>query len=189
VQIKDNGTHAILPVAAHVGCAVDHGQMPVMWLRHSDGKMRRDGSHAALLQRHHAVDERGGLHNAHGLAANVERRVPARIRGPCRTTGDNRQWVTPDRKPDRLGRQDKSRKVRPVGWGSKPQQLNQSRTPCEDATQLAIFLIEPFLLRIWQPIAAAMAKPANLFARDVPLYARCAQRDLVAAIARPESGR
>ena len=68
MQIK-NGTHAILPVAAHLRCVIDHARMPVMWLRHSHGKMRHDGSHAALLQRHYAVDERGGLHGAPGLAA------------------------------------------------------------------------------------------------------------------------
>jgi hypothetical protein len=64
VQIKDDGTHAILPVAAHVRCGTDHARMPVMWLRHADGKMRRDGSNAAAMQPNTAVDERGRVHSA-----------------------------------------------------------------------------------------------------------------------------
>jgi len=55
VQIKDDGTYAILPVAAHSRCGTAHARMPVMLLRHSNGKMRRDGSNAASMQPNTAV--------------------------------------------------------------------------------------------------------------------------------------
>jgi hypothetical protein len=67
VQINDDGTHAILPVTSRTSVQPDHARVPVMWLRRSDGKLRRDGSRAALLQPDHAVDERGRLHGASGL--------------------------------------------------------------------------------------------------------------------------
>jgi hypothetical protein len=52
-----------------------------MWLRHADGKVRRDGFSAALLQRPSAVDERGRVHGAPGLAAVVAHRVQLWRRG------------------------------------------------------------------------------------------------------------
>ena len=116
VQINDDGTHAILPVTSRTPVQPDHARVPVMWLRRSDGKLRRDGSRAALLQRHHPVDERGRLHGASGLAVVDEPRVLARIRGPCRSKGEVGQWVRQRSMLDRLRRQDKSRKVRTVGW-------------------------------------------------------------------------
>jgi hypothetical protein len=58
VQTKDDGTHGILPVAVRALCAADHAGLPVTLLRHADGKMRRDGSDAALLRQHCPVDER-----------------------------------------------------------------------------------------------------------------------------------
>jgi hypothetical protein len=42
-----------------------------MWLRHTDGKMRRDGVRAASLQRFCAVDERARVHGAPGLSLVV----------------------------------------------------------------------------------------------------------------------
>ena len=122
VQQKNDGTHAILPVAAHFGCGTDHAGVPVMWLRHSHGKMRRDGFPAASMQHVCPVDERGRVHGAPGLACGVEHRVLARIRGPCRNRGDERQWVRTRKKLDRLRGQDKARKVRAVGRGRKQQQ-------------------------------------------------------------------
>ena len=68
MQILDDGTHAILPVATRLAVRLDHAGVPVMWLRQTDGKMRRDGVRAALLQRNCAVDERGNLHGAPGLS-------------------------------------------------------------------------------------------------------------------------
>jgi len=67
VQNKDDGTHAILPVATPSKGAMDHAGTPVMLLRHSHGKMRRDGSRAAWMQSDFAVDERGRVHSAPGL--------------------------------------------------------------------------------------------------------------------------
>jgi hypothetical protein len=64
VQNKDDGTHAILLVARPSKGAMDHAGMPVMLLRHSHGKMRRDGFRAAWMQPDFAVDERGRLHSA-----------------------------------------------------------------------------------------------------------------------------
>jgi hypothetical protein len=111
-QIKDDGTHAILAATGRTNVQPDHARVPVMWLRHSDGKMRRDGSRAALLQRPCPVAERGRPHGAPGLAAIMEPRVVARIRGPCRERERNREWVRERRRHDRLLRQDKARKVR-----------------------------------------------------------------------------
>jgi len=93
VQQKNDGTHAILPVATHVKCKLDHAGVPVMWLRHSHGKMRRDGFPAAVMQHVCPVAERGRVHGAPGLACVVECRGPSWIRGPCRNRGDQRQWV------------------------------------------------------------------------------------------------
>jgi hypothetical protein len=91
VQNKDDGTHAILPVATPSKGAMDHAGMPVMLLRHSHGKMRRDGFRAASMQPDIAVDERGRLHSAPGLVHVVVSRGQACIRGPCRNRGDHRQ--------------------------------------------------------------------------------------------------
>jgi hypothetical protein len=115
VQINDDGTHAILPVATHVQCVLDHAGVHVM-LRRADVKLRRDGIRAALLQRTWAVAECGRVHGAPGLAVVVAQRGPARRRGPCRNKERKREWVTARRKLDRLRGQDKSRNVRPVGW-------------------------------------------------------------------------
>lgn len=113
VQINDDGTHAILPVATHVTCKLDHAGLPVMWLRHADGKLRRYGIPAALMQRRYAVDERGRVHGAPGLAAVVAHRVQARRRGPCRKRERKREWVRSSTSNDRLRGRDK--RGSPVG--------------------------------------------------------------------------
>lgn len=113
VQINDDGTHAILPVATHLTCNVDHAGMPVTWLRHADGKMRRDGVRAALLQRFLAVDERGRVHGAPGLAVGVAHRVAAWRRGPCRRKERKREWLRSERQHARLRGRDK--RGSPVG--------------------------------------------------------------------------
>jgi hypothetical protein len=74
VQIHDDGTHVILLVATRLAVRLDHAGVPVMWLRQTDGKMRRDGVRAALLQRNYAVDERANLHGAPGLSRLATRR-------------------------------------------------------------------------------------------------------------------
>ncbi|WP_315767131.1 hypothetical protein, partial [Bradyrhizobium sp. SZCCHNR2009] len=68
MQIHDDGTHVILLVATPLRARLDHARVPVMWLRHTDGKMRRDGVRAALLQQFWAVDERARVHGAPGLS-------------------------------------------------------------------------------------------------------------------------
>jgi hypothetical protein len=71
-------------VAARSKGAMDHAGMLVMLLRHSHGKMRRDGSRAALKEQHCPVDERGRLHGAPGLARIAVSRGQACIRKPER---------------------------------------------------------------------------------------------------------
>ena len=78
MQTKDDGTHVILPVADTVTVSSDHARLPVMMLRQSDGKMRRDGSSAARPQPIQPVDERGGLHGAPELSAVVAERTAAK---------------------------------------------------------------------------------------------------------------
>ena len=112
VQINDDGTHAILLVAMYFMCTPDHVRLPVMWLRRSDGKLRRDGSSAASMQPNNPVDERGRLHGASGLAVVEQHRVLARIRGPCRNQERNGEWIRWRRRLDRLRQQDKATKVR-----------------------------------------------------------------------------
>lgn len=102
MQDKDDGTHAMLPVAAHFKCEPDHAGLPVMWLRHSHGKLRRDAIRAAEVQQDVAVVERGRLHGASGLAAIEEPRGVTRIRGPCRKRERNGEWVRASQRHDRL---------------------------------------------------------------------------------------
>lgn len=119
MQIKDDGTHVILPATAHEKVHTDRVGLPVMWLRHTDGKVRRDDHPAACMQPIGVVDERGRLHGAPGLVAWVEHRVHAWIRGPCRERERKREWLTKCKNSDRLRRQDKSADVcraHMVGW-------------------------------------------------------------------------
>ena len=122
VQINDDETHVIVPVATHLECKLDHARMPVTWLRRADGKMHRDGSRAGLLQQHHSLVERR-LHGAPGPAIAKQRRGSARITGPCRSEGEVRQSVEPRSTHDWLPLQDKSSKVRPgqMCINSRPQ--------------------------------------------------------------------
>lgn len=124
MQHQHDGTHVILPATMHLRMPTDRAGLPVMWLRHTDGKMRRDGVRAALLQRNCAVAERGRLHGASGLASLAAHRVMAWIREACRKRERKREWLRSDRRHDRLRRQDKSRKVRPVGCERKCMDFN-----------------------------------------------------------------
>lgn len=120
MQTKDDGKRVILRVAAPSRGPADHGRLPVMWPRHADGKMRRDGSDAASAQPHTAVDERGGLHGAPGLSAHASSRVApggaacgaACVGAPLsviyRMTEERRRWRTSRDSSHRLGLQDKS---------------------------------------------------------------------------------
>lgn len=80
MQIYDDGTHVILLVATPLKVRLDHAGVPVMWLRQTDGKMRRDGVRVALLQRNYAVDERARVHGAPGLSPSTTLRgVDAKV--------------------------------------------------------------------------------------------------------------
>jgi hypothetical protein len=104
VQTRDDGTHVILPVARWR----DHAGLPVIVLRHADGKVRRDGHPAARRQRSCAVDERGRLHGASAPSRLAEYRVAAYAKASCRNEGESRQWVRKPSYPGRLRRQDKA---------------------------------------------------------------------------------
>jgi hypothetical protein len=107
VQINDDGTHAILPVATHLTC--NWTTPECLYVAPSRRwKLRRDGFPAALLQRTCAVDERGRVHGAPGLAVVVAHRVQARRRGPCRKRERKREWVRSSRRDGRLRGQDKA---------------------------------------------------------------------------------
>ena len=99
MQIHDDGTHVILSVATPQKGGLDHARVPVMWLRQTDGKMRRDGLRAALLQRNDAVDERGNLHGALGLSRSARLRgVEAKVLSQRReeaTMGESKQMRRP----------------------------------------------------------------------------------------------
>src|ERR1700682_44509 len=89
-------------------CETDHAGMPVMLLRHSDGKMRRDGSSAAGAHHHRPVDERGRVHGVPGLSSGVEAAVAVWITVGCRSREERRRWVKYQKIPDRLRGQDKA---------------------------------------------------------------------------------
>jgi len=101
VQHNDDGTHVILPATMHLRMPTDRAGLPVMWLRHADGKMRRDGVRAALLQRVCVVAERGRLHGAPGLVSIAAHRVMAWIREACRKRERKREWLRRERRHDR----------------------------------------------------------------------------------------
>lgn len=106
MQHNDDGTHVILPATIHLRMPTDRAGLPVMWLRLTDGKMRRDGVRAALLQRHCAADERGRLHGPSGLMTIAAHRVMAWRRASCRKRERKREWLRRDRPHDRLRRRE-----------------------------------------------------------------------------------
>jgi hypothetical protein len=105
VQTKDDGKHAILPVAE----PSDHARMPVTMPRDSDGKMRLGGSNAARLQPHHPVDERGRLHGAPELDPFAEQRIVEKRRVEFSNEKEKRRCRKRSLTATRLRRQDKSR--------------------------------------------------------------------------------
>ena len=107
MQTKDDGTHVILPVADTLAVPSDHARLPVMMLRQSDGKMRRDGSSAARPQPTQPVDERGGLHGAPELSSVGEQRTAAKRTRTLRAIEERRRWRRRSDLSPRLGRQDK----------------------------------------------------------------------------------
>ena len=113
MQTKDDGKHAILPVAR----SRDHAGMPVTLPRESDGKMRRDGSGAAwFLQpgdQKHPVDERGRVHGAPGLSAIAALPLAEKNRVECRNTTEKIRCPRSLAKDTRLRGQDKARVLAP----------------------------------------------------------------------------
>lgn len=74
MQTRNDGKHVISPAAAPIDRRPDRAGLPVTMLRHSDGKVRHDGSRAANKQRCYLVAERGRLHSASELNARVRGR-------------------------------------------------------------------------------------------------------------------
>ncbi|NPU13058.1 hypothetical protein HL666_20000 [Bradyrhizobium sp. 83002] len=114
MQIRDDGTHAILPATNRSPERCDRVKLPVTWLRQTDGKLRRDGYAAAIVQRRHAVAERGKLHGALGLLAVKELQIEARCRRVFDDEDGEHRWRKRRRRSwqrrrtsDRLKRQDK----------------------------------------------------------------------------------
>lgn len=107
MQTRNDGTHVILPAAGPIDRRPDRAGLPVTLLRHSDGKVRHDGSRAANKQCCYAVAERGRLHGASGLDARVRNRgIEHRI--VCyRRLEEERRWKESHGKYDRLRWQDK----------------------------------------------------------------------------------
>ncbi|WP_287389183.1 transposase [Mesorhizobium sp.] len=96
-----------LPAAAPIVRQPDRAGLPVTMLRHSDGKVRHDGSRAANKQRCYPVAERGRLHSASKLDARVrDLSVEHRI-VYYRRLEEERRWKESLETYDRLGRQDK----------------------------------------------------------------------------------
>ncbi len=115
MQIQDDGTHAILPARRCPKGRRDRAKLPVTRLRQTDGKLRRDGYAAAIVQPRHAAAERGKLHGALGLLAVNELQIRARCRRAFDDEDGEHQWRKRRRRswqrgrtPGRLKRQDKS---------------------------------------------------------------------------------
>lgn len=110
MQIHDDGTHVILPVATPFAGRLDHAGLPVMWLRHTDGKMRRDGVRAALSQRFWAVAERARVHGAPGFSlVMMLRRVEAKVLSQQReeaTMGEMKRTRRPIKRALQIGLRD-----------------------------------------------------------------------------------
>ncbi len=111
MQIKDDWTRKILPVAGDSKARSDYGGMPVTLPRESDGKMRRDGSGAAwFLQpgdQNHPVDERGRVHGAPGFSTIAALPRAAKNRVECRNTTEQIRCRRSLAKDDRLRWPDK----------------------------------------------------------------------------------
>ena len=193
VQINDDGTHAILPVTSRTIVQPDHVRLPVMWLRHSDGKLRRDGSNAACWQPNQPVDERGRLHGAPGLAVIVKLRVVARIRGPCRNRGGERQWVRERKKLDRLRQQDKSSKVccgRSCDSAETYRNFSGISAPCKNWVLLCAQHVSTMCERrgsIWSRRAVGSSKA--LLDQPTPVKARALRARLRRLTALTSAGR
>ncbi len=106
ILLADGAGHT-LPAAAPIARRPDRARLPVTLLRHSDGKVRHDGSRAANKQRCYAVAERGRLHGASALDARVRDRGLEHRIVYYRNLEEERRWKESRGKYDRLRRQDK----------------------------------------------------------------------------------
>ncbi|MGY3146480.1 hypothetical protein ACVWYQ_003479 [Bradyrhizobium sp. USDA 3397] len=160
----------------HLRMPTDRAGLPVMWLRHTDGKMRRDGVRAALLKRPCAVAERGRLHGASGLMTIAAHRVMAWIRAACRKRERKREWLRSERRHDRLRRQDKRRKVRAVGRAGRAFKISDLANIADHPAQLAIWSNPSSLLNFRHPVSLRCQKK-TIFASGPAASARRAHRE------------
>ena len=107
MQTRNDGTHVILPAAAPIARRPDRAGLPVTMLRHSDGKVRHDGSRAANKQRCYPVAERGRLHGASELDLGIPDRDAENRFVYYRTMEEERRCCRIIPKHNRLRRQDK----------------------------------------------------------------------------------
>lgn len=106
IPLADGAGHT-LPAAVPIARRPDCAGLPVTMLRHSDGKVRHDGSRAANKQRSYPVAERGRLHGASELNARaLDRGVEHRM-AYCRILEEELQCTISLEKYDRLIWQDK----------------------------------------------------------------------------------
>lgn len=92
MQIRNDGTHVILPAAAPIDRRPDRARLLVTMLRQPDEKMRHDGSSAAFVQPKHPVAERGRLHGASELNARLRNRCIEYRIVYYRTLEEERRW-------------------------------------------------------------------------------------------------
>lgn len=107
MQTRNDGTHVILPAAAPIDRRPDRARLPVTMLRQSDGKVRHDGSSAALMQPKQPVAERGRLHGASELNARTRNRSAEHRFVYYRILKEERRWLQSIAKNNRLRWQDK----------------------------------------------------------------------------------
>ena len=104
MQIHDDGTHVILLVAKLLTVRLDHAGVPVMWLRPTDGKMRRDGYRLPCRSEFIPVDERARVHGAPGLSPQIKLRgVDAKVLSQQREEarmGEMKRDRRPSRRPE-----------------------------------------------------------------------------------------
>ncbi len=100
ILLADGAGHT-LPAAALIARRPDRAGLPVMMLRHSDGKVRHDGSRAANTQRCYAFAVRGRLHSASELNARVQNRCVEHRVVYYRILEEKRRWKGSISKNDR----------------------------------------------------------------------------------------
>lgn len=153
-QMNQDRIHADLPIAMQLDCKLDDAGPPVMRPGRSGRKMRRGGLRAALLQRHHPVDDCETLHGPSGMAGVEEPEAVAHIRAPCRSTRDVRRWVRwCDSEASRRW-QGKSRKVRPVGRGRNQQKIQITLQTLPMSSKLCDFRQRAIFVQLSTPCGA-----------------------------------